>query len=398
MAFRHLDDLPIQPGDRVLVRVDYNVPLEDGRITDDTRMRESLPTLRELLKRGAALVVMSHLGRPKGKPNPAFSLAPVARHLAELLDRPVEFAGAVTGPEVERKAAELHAGGILVLENLRFDPREEANDPSMAQELARLARFYVDDAFGSAHRAHASTAGVPALLPSAAGRLMERELWALGELLGQPERPYWAIIGGAKVSDKVALLKRLGEQVDGLVIGGGMANTFLVAAGQEMGASRVEAEAVREARDILAALKAAGKQVVLPVDVVAARGFAADAPSRVTEPGHLDADEMALDVGPETVKEIRETLSAARTILWNGPLGVFEWDRFAEGTMAVAHLLADLPAKVVVGGGDSAAAVAKAGVADRLTHISTGGGAALEFLEGRTLPGVRALDKEVSGG
>jgi phosphoglycerate kinase len=392
MAFRRLDDLAVHPGDRVLVRVDYNVPLEGGRITDDTRIRESLPTLRELLDRGAALILMSHLGRPRGHADPALSLRPVAERLGELLARPVRFVAAVAGEPVAAAARGLGAGDILMLENLRFDPREEANDPGLARELASLARYYVDDAFGSAHRAHASTAGVPALLPSAAGRLMERELWALAELLGHPERPYWAVVGGAKVADKTTLLRRLMDQVDGLVIGGGMANTFLAAEGVDMGASRVEDEVLPLARELLADARARGRRVLLPVDVVAAAAFRADAPARVTRPGNLAAGEMALDIGPGTVQEILAVLGAARTVFWNGPLGVFEWDRFSEGTMAVARGLAALSARVVVGGGDSAAAVAKAGVADRLTHISTGGGAALEFLEGRELPGVVALE------
>jgi phosphoglycerate kinase len=392
MAFRKLQDLPIQPGDRVLVRVDYNVPLQDGQITDDTRIRESLPTLNELVRRGAALILMSHLGRPQGRPDPALSLKPVAERLARLMGRPVTFVDAVSGPKAEAAAEALHAGDLLMLENLRFDPREEANDPTLAAELARLGRYYVDDAFGSAHRAHASTAGVPALLPAAAGRLMERELWALDEILGTPERPYWAIIGGAKVADKVGLLTKLLDKVDGLIIGGGMANTFCQAEGLDMGASRVEADALPLCRSLLDRAKAAGIPVLLPVDVVTASGFQPDAASRVTKPGSLAAGEMALDIGPETLARIAEALAPARTVFWNGPLGVFEWDRFAAGTMAVAHLLADLSARVVVGGGDSAAAVAKAGVSDRLTHISTGGGAALEYLEGRPLPGVQALE------
>jgi phosphoglycerate kinase len=392
MKWRTLPDLPIQRGDRVLVRVDYNVPLADGRPTDDTRIRESLPTLRDLLGRGAAVILMSHLGRPKGRPNPALSLAPVAHRLAELLGVPVEFVPAVSGPQAEEQAARLEAGQVMMLENLRFDPREEANDPELARELARLARFYVNDAFGSAHRAHASTAGVPALLPAAAGRLMERELHALGSILGEPERPYWAIIGGAKVSDKIVLLERLIEAADGIIIGGGMANTFLAAEGFEMGASRVEPDALGVARELLARARAANHPVILPADVMAAERFEAESPARTVAPGELKPGELALDIGPATVSRIEQALQDARTVFWNGPLGVFEWDRFAAGTLAVAKTLATLPAKVVVGGGDSAAAVAKAGVKDRLTHISTGGGAALEFLEGRTLPGVAALE------
>ncbi len=393
-AYRVLEDLGALQGKRALVRVDFNVPMdpETGAITDDTRIRAALPTIHWLLDQGAAVILMSHLGRPKG-PDPKFSLAPVARHLQALIKLPVGFVPALVGPEVEARVAELRPGSILMLENVRFHPGETKNDPDLARQLAQLADVYVDDAFGSAHRAHASVAGVPAFLPSAAGRLMERELSMLGEVLGKPERPYWAIIGGSKVSDKVALLDQLVQTADGLVIGGGMANTFLKASGYDLGASKVEDEAVAKAKDLLHQAKARGITIGLPVDVVVAREFKADAEHRLTTPDAIAADEMALDVGPKTVEKVGQWLASARTVFWNGPMGVFEWEAFASGTMAVAHLLADSPAKVVVGGGDSVAAVAKAGITDRLTHVSTGGGAALEFLEGKALPGVLALMK-----
>jgi len=393
-AYRVLEDLGALQGKRALVRVDFNVPMdpETGAITDDTRIRAALPTIHWLLDQGAAVILMSHLGRPKG-PDPKFSLAPVARHLQALIKLPVGFVPALVGPEVEARVAELRPGSILMLENVRFHPGETKNDPDLARQLAQLADVYVDDAFGSAHRAHASVAGVPAFLPSAAGRLMERELSMLGEVLGKPERPYWAIIGGSKVSDKGALLDQLVQTADGLVIGGGMANTFLKASGYDLGASKVEDEAVAKAKDLLHQAKARGITIGLPVDVVVAREFKADAEHRLTTPDAIAADEMALDVGPKTVEKVGQWLASARTVFWNGPMGVFEWEAFASGTMAVAHLLADSPAKVVVGGGDSVAAVAKAGITDRLTHVSTGGGAALEFLEGKALPGVLALMK-----
>ncbi|MCL5066469.1 MAG: phosphoglycerate kinase [Firmicutes bacterium] len=393
-AYRVLEDLGPLTGKRALVRVDFNVPMDPdtGNITDDTRMRAALPTISWLLGQGASVILMSHLGRPKG-PDPKFSLAPVAKHLQKLMGQPVEFVPGLVGPEVESRVAQLKPGSIMMLENVRFNPGETKNDPELSRQLARLADVYVDDAFGSAHRAHASVAGVPAFLPSAAGRLMQRELSMLGEVLGQPERPYWAIIGGSKVSDKVALLDRLVQEADGLVIGGGMANTFLKASGYDLGASKVEDEAVVKAKELLKLAQDRQMTIGLPVDVVVAKAFSADAAHRLTTPDAIASDEMALDIGPKTVEKIRAWLDSAQTVFWNGPMGVFEWEAFAAGTMAVAHLLADSHAKVVVGGGDSVAAVAKAGITDRLTHVSTGGGAALEFLEGKALPGVVALTK-----
>lgn len=396
MPVRRLADLPVGPGTRALVRVDFNVPLAAGEVADDTRIRESLPTLEWLAARGARVVVMSHLGRPKGRPDPRLSLEPAARRLGELWSRPVTFVADTVGEPAERAVAACPDGGAVVLENLRFFPGEEANDDAFAEALARLGDVYVDDAFGTAHRAHASTVGVPRRLPSAAGLLMERELEALGRLRENPDRPYWVIVGGAKVSDKLGLLDRLVATADGLAVGGGMANTFLAAAGMPVGRSRIEPEAVEAARRLLAAAEARGRPFLLPVDVVAATAFEADAPARTVDVADLAPDEMALDVGPKTVARLKAALATARTVFWNGPMGVFEWERFSQGTTAVAHLLAELHATVVVGGGDSVAAVNRAGVADRLAHVSTGGGAALELLEGRTLPGVAVL--EVSHG
>ncbi len=393
-SYRGLNDLGPLIGKRALVRVDFNVPmdLQTHTITDDTRIRAALPTIRWLIGQSARVILMSHLGRPKG-PDPKFSLKPVAEHLATLLERPVAFVGELVGEAVNEAVAKLGPGDVLMLENVRFHPGETKNDPELSRQLASLADVYVDDAFGSAHRAHASVAGVPAFLPSAAGRLMERELTMLGEVLGNPDRPYWAIIGGAKVTDKVALLDRLVAMTDGLVIGGGMANTFLTAEGYDLGVSKVEADAVAKAKTLLQQARDRGITIGLPVDLVVAEAFAPEAAHHVTTPDRVGNQELALDIGPLTVEAIRKWLSTARTVFWNGPMGVFEWEAFSAGTMGVARVLAESTAKVVVGGGDSVAAVAKAGITDRLTHVSTGGGAALEFLEGKTLPGVLALAK-----
>lgn len=394
MAYRVLEDLGALQGKRVLVRVDFNVPMDpqSGTITDDTRIRGALPTIEWLRNQGAAVILMSHLGRPKSR-DEKFSLAPVARHLEHLLGVPVAFVPDLVGPEVQARTQALQPGQMLMLENVRFHPGETKNDKELARRLAELADAYVDDAFGSAHRAHASVAGVPLFIPSAAGRLMARELTMLGEVLSHPQRPYWAIIGGSKVSDKVALLDRLVAEADGLIIGGGMANTFLKAQGFDLGASKVEDEAVVKAKQLLELAGKRGITIGLPLDVVVAKAFKADAAHRVTRPDSILPDEMALDVGPKTVEAIRGWLASAKTVFWNGPMGVFEWEAFAASTMAVADLLAKSHAQVVVGGGDSVAAVSKAGVAQHLTHVSTGGGAALEFLEGKELPGVQVLTK-----
>jgi phosphoglycerate kinase len=376
-------------GKRVLVRVDFNVPLEDGTVSDDARIRAALPTIRWLIDHGALPILCSHLGRPKGKPEPAYSLATVAKRLSELLDRPVRMAPDCVGPAVERLVRGMQAGDVLLLENLRFHAEEEANDPGFARALASLADLYVDDAFGSAHRAHASTAGVAAYLPAVGGFLMARELDFLGRALAEPARPFVAILGGAKVSDKIGVIEHLLGSVDALLVGGGMANTFLEAEGKEVGASLVEEGKLDVAS---ALLRRAGGKLVLPVDVVIAERAAADAPRRPVSIDDVPAGWRILDVGPRTLDAFAERLRGARTVVWNGPMGVFEVEPFAAGTVGLARVLAELPgATTVVGGGDSAAAVEQAGVAARMTHVSTGGGASLEFLEGRELPGVAVL-------
>jgi len=385
-----IDDLDVA-GRRVLVRVDFNVPLEDGRVADDTRIRASLPTLRALLDRGAALVLVTHLGRPKGRVVEELRLDPVARRLAELLGREVRKVDDVTGPQARAAAAALEPGQVLLLENVRFDPREEKNDPDFARELAGLADLFVNDAFGTAHRAHASTEGVARFLPAAAGLLMAAEIAALSRLVNNPERPFWALVGGGKVADKLRVLERLVDRCDGLIIGGGMANTFLAAQGIDVGASRVEPDLFDAARAVMGRAGERGIPLLLPVDVVAADRFAEDAQTRVVPVEAIPAGWMALDVGPASLDAFAEALRPARTVFWNGPFGVFEWPAFAEGTRRLAQVVAELDAWTVVGGGDSAAAVHQAGVADRIDHISTGGGASLEFVEGRPLPGGEAL-------
>jgi len=390
-AYRTLDQLPPVDNRPVLLRVDFNVPVDEaGRITDDTRIQAALPTIRELRDKGAKVIVMSHRGRPKG-PDPALSLRVAADRLGELLKTPVSFVAAVVGPQVGEAVRQLEPGHVLVLENLRFEPGEKSGDRAFAEQLASYGEIYVNDAFGAVHRPDASVSQLPAILPGYAGRLLAREVEVLEELLGHPTRPYWAIVGGSKVSDKVRLLGRLIDQVDGLVIGGGMANTFLVAQGYQLGASKVEQDAVELAHQLLKQAESRQVPVILPRDLVVATGFRPDAPHRTASPDAVLAEEMALDVGPETVADVLQTLKSARTVFWNGPMGVFEWEAFSQGTLAVARGLAELDATVVVGGGDSVAAVTKAGVKDRLTHISTGGGATLELLEGKQLPGLEAL-------
>lgn len=382
-------------GKRVLERVDFNVPQDDsGAITDDTRIRASLPTIQYLLDQGAALVLMSHLGRPKGQVNPTYSLRPVAERLGELLGRPVALAPDCVGPEVQTLARALQPGQVLLLENLRFHAEEEANDPAFARQLATLGDIYVNDAFGTAHRAHASTEGVAHDLPAVAGFLMEKELTFLGSALENPKRPLVAISGGAKVSDKIATLDRLIDLADSILIGGGMANTFFKARGLFMGDSLVEDDKLDEARRLMAKAEEAGKRFVLPVDVAVGEKFSADAERVLTTPDAVHEGWRILDAGPQTILAFGEVLADAQTIIWNGTLGVAEFPPFALGTDALINLLierTEAGAITIVGGGDSAAAVEKAGAAEKLTHVSTGGGASMEFLEGRALPGVTAL-------
>jgi len=376
-------------GKRVLVRVDFNVPQDKaGNITDDTRIRAALPTIQYLRDKGARVILCSHLGRPKGKVAEELRLTPVARRLSELLGAPVVNTSDCIGPEVEKAVAGMKPGDVVLLENLRFYAQEEANDPVFARQLAGLAEVYVNDAFGTAHRAHASTEGVTHYLPAVAGLLMERELNFLGKALSAPTRPFVAILGGAKVSDKIGVIENLLPKVDQLIVGGGMANTFLKAQGYEVGDSLLEADKLDLAKDLL---KRGGKKLLLPVDVVIADAFAADAKHQVVPVDKVSAGWRILDIGPQSVTRFNAVLKTAKTVVWNGPMGVFEFPAFAAGTVAIAKALADTGATTIIGGGDSAAAVERAGVADKMTHISTGGGASLEFLEGKVLPGVAAL-------
>jgi len=375
-------------GKRVLVRVDFNVPIKDGAVGDDTRIRAALPTIEYLLENGSALILCSHLGRPKGQPLPEFSLKPVAEHLATLLGKPVAFAEDCIGPKAESAVGALKPGDVLVLENTRYHAGETKNDPEMAKELASLADEFVNDAFGTAHRAHASNVGVADHLPASAGFLLEKEIKYLGQAVADPEKPFVAILGGAKISDKIGVIKNLLEKADSILIGGGMANTFFKAQGYPVADSLVEDEALETAKEILAQ---AGTKFRLPVDVVIADKFEADAAHKTMATGPIPDGWRILDIGPETTEHYAKVIQDAKTVVWNGPMGVFEFPEFAKGTLGIAQAAAESDAVTIVGGGESVAAVQQSGLTDKITHISTGGGASLEMLEGKILPGLAAL-------
>jgi phosphoglycerate kinase len=395
--FRTLDDLDFR-GRRAIVRLDLNVPMKDGKVTDSTRIDRSAATLKELVGKGAKVIVMAHFGRPKGKRAPEFSLQPLVAPLAKALGRPVAFAEDCIGPAAQQAVAQLQDGDVLLLENLRFHDAEEANDPAFAKALAALADIYVNDAFSCAHRAHASTEGIARLLPAVAGRLMQTELDHLGAALGNPQRPVMAIVGGAKVSTKLELLGNLVGKVDLLVIGGGMANTFLFAEGKEVGKSLAERDMAETARKIVAEAKKKNCRIVLPVDAVTAGEFKAGVPTRTIAIDAVPADQMILDIGPKSAKEIGELMKTCKTLVWNGPVGAFETPPFDQGTTAAAKAAAALTAAKallsVAGGGDTVAALAHAGVVEQFSYVSTAGGAFLEWLEGKDLPGVAALKRQ----
>lgn len=394
MGKKTIEDVNVR-GKRVLVRVDFNVPRnkETGEITDDARMRAALPTLQYLIDNGAKVIVMSHLGRPKGKVVEELRLTEVGKHLAELLGKPVKKLDDCIGPDVEAAVADMKDGDVVLLENVRFYPQEEKNDVHFAKELAKLGDIYVNDAFGTAHRAHGSTAGVGVFLPSVTGYLMKKELTALGNALMRPVKPFVAIIGGAKISDKIGVVSYLIGKADTIIIGGGMANTFLAAQGYDMKASLVEPESIGVAKETLEQAKNAGTDLLLPVDVTIAAAFDAPETAKAADIDAIDDGWMALDIGPKTIENYVAKIKDAKTIIWNGPMGVFEQDAFAVGTNALAKAVAESEAYSVVGGGDSVAAVKKSGMADKINHISTGGGASLEFMEGRVLPGLAIIEE-----
>ena len=380
-------------GKRVVIRVDFNVPLKNGVVTDNTRIKAALPTVKYILEQGASLVVMSHFGRPKGQKNPDFSMAPIAKEFEALLGKPVKLAPDVIGDEVEAEVKALKPGEVLLLENVRFYKEEEANDPEFAKKLASYGDIYCNDAFGTAHRAHASTEGVSHYLPSYAGFLIEKEVKFMAPLLENPDKPFVAIIGGSKVSSKITVLESLVKTCDTIVIGGGMAYTFLNVLGNKIGKSLFEPDYVETAKAFLDKAAEKGVKVILPVDNVCAKEFSENAEPILVDSDNISDDLMGMDIGPKTIKLIVDALKDAKSVVWNGPMGVFEFDAFAKGTEEVAKALADSNATTVVGGGDSVAAINKFHLADKISHVSTGGGASLEFLEGKVLPGIKALEK-----
>jgi phosphoglycerate kinase len=386
-AKKSVRDIDVK-GKKVLVRVDFNVPIKEGVVQDDTRIKAAMPTIQYLLDNGAAVILFSHLGRPKGGPDPKYSMKPVAEYLSKLTGKPVAFAEDCVGEAADKAAAALKPGDVLVLENTRFHPEEEKNDLDLAKKMAALAEIFVNDAFGSAHRAHSSTEGVARFLPAVAGFLMEKEIEYLGQAIDDPKRPFVAILGGAKVSDKINVIKNLLTKADTILIGGGMANTFFKAQGYPMGKSLVEGEVLELAKELIAI---GGTKLRLPVDAVIAQSMEEGAATQIVPVGPIPDDWMILDIGPKTLEAYSKVIEGAATVVWNGPMGVFEVSTFAKGTFGIAQALADSKTVSIVGGGDSASAIQKSGLADKITHISTGGGASLEMLEGIALPGVAAL-------
>ena len=383
-------------GKKILARCDFNVPMQDGVITDDNRIVAALPTIEYLKEQGAKVILMSHMGRPKGQAKMEYTLAPVAERLSQLIGQEVKFVSSpvVVDDAVKAAAAELQDGEVMLLENVRFRKEETDNDAEFAKELASLGEIFVQEAFGTAHRAHASTAGVADYLPAVSGFLIEKEVKFLGGAVEEPERPFVAIMGGAKVGDKIPVIENLLKKVDALIIGGGMAYTFFKAMGYEIGTSILDADNIEFAKELLAKAEEAGVKMLLPVDVVCAKEFANDTETKLADREAMPADMQGLDIGPKTVELFRETLLAAKTVVWNGPMGVFEMPNFAKGTKAVAEILAETDAVTIIGGGDSAAAVEQFGLADKMSHISTGGGASLEFLEGKVLPGIAVIEEK----
>ncbi|KMY55413.1 phosphoglycerate kinase [Bacillus sp. FJAT-27231] len=392
MNKKTMKDLDVK-GKRVFCRVDFNVPMKDGVVTDDTRIRAALPTIQYLSDQGAKVILASHLGRPKGEVKEELRLTPVAAHLSQLFGKEVKKADEAFGEAVQKEIAEMKDGDVLLLENVRFYPGEEKNDEELAKQFAALADLYVNDAFGAAHRAHASTEGIAHHLPSAAGFLMEKELDVLGKALSNPERPFTAIIGGAKVKDKIDVIDHLLDKVDNLIIGGGLAFTFIKAKGYEIGKSLLEEDKIELAKQFMKKAEDKGVAFLMPIDAVVADKFSEDAEAKIVDIEDIPADWMALDIGPKTSSLYQAAINSSKLVIWNGPMGVFEMDKFAEGTKAVAEALAEAEDTYsVIGGGDSAAAVEKFNLADKMSHISTGGGASLEFMEGKQLPGIVALD------